>query len=370
MIARPLGGNQRPWPRPGPGLDGMTMALHPDIVGQTARLKRVAHHGKIFWHWGVRRSDKLPYLPAEVSIELTNRCNFKCSFCPQSSPTHFDAVPRTHLTPEQARILLTKLREGGFEHNVIHWTLDGEPFMNKQFGDVVHVSKSLGFTAHHFASNGFFVTRERLNSFPLGPEDRYFIVTDFCADPAYFEKYRGTPGSWQVVRDNLTEVLADDAYRSITFKVTDISSYSISDPAEQAARFAALKAVFPPSPRISFHQRVFHNMTGFAEMTKKSESYNLCPYPWMSMVISANGDVVACCRDLEHKTVVGNLFVQSLQEIWNGPAYRALRKALIEKRPEDMAACKGCDMPHDDSKFSARNMVKSAVHRALLLEKL
>lgn len=340
------------------------------LQAQRQRLARIAHHGQIVYHWQARKSLKVPYLPAEIGFELTNRCNFKCAFCPQSNPAHFDEVPRTLLSLDQARLMLAKLRRGGVTGNVMHWTLDGEPFMNKQFAAIVGAARDHGFTAHHFASNGYFVSPERLADFPHGPQDRYFITTDFCSDAEYFEQYRGTPGSWEVVRKNITEVLANPEFSGFTFKITDISSYTVHDPAEQARRFAALQALFPADPRLSFHQRVFHNMAGFKAIGKKSQRYNLCPYPWVSLVVASNGDCVACCRDLEHRTVLGNLLTQELEEIWNGEKYQALRRALAEKRPDDMAACKGCDMPHDDSKFSVRNLVKTAVHRALLFEKL
>ena len=86
----------------------------------------------IFYHWQVRKNAALPYAPEDISIELTNTCNFKCSFCPQSDPDHFNVVTRSTLTPDQADTLLAKLRAGGVQTDVIHWTLDGEPFINKE----------------------------------------------------------------------------------------------------------------------------------------------------------------------------------------------------------------------------------------------
>ena len=65
-------------------------------------------------------------------------------------------------------------------------------------------------------------------------------------------------------------------------------------------------------------------------------------------------------RDLERQAILGNLFEQSLDEVWNGELYQALRKSLANARPEDHEACRSCDRPHDSSKFSASNIMKSA----------
>jgi len=332
-------------------------------------LAKVLSYARVFYHWRIRQSRVVPYLPSEISIEMTNRCNFKCHFCPQSSPTHFDNVPASALSPERATLFLDKIRRGGASTSIIHWTLDGEPFMNKRFAEIAHLAVERGFKTHHFATNGTFVTPERLRDFPLQPDVKFFLTTDFCSDRKYFEEVRGTAGSWETVKSNITNVLSDPKLSSFHFKVTDISSYSIEDPAELERRYAELQAILPKSDRITFHRRVFHNMTGYLSLGKKKQRYNLCPYPWFSFFIANNGDVVACCRDLEHKTVLGNLLEQEFDEIWNGEKYRELRAALVEKRPDDAAACAGCDMPYDDSKYSLRNMAKGIIHRAHLLER-
>jgi radical SAM protein with 4Fe4S-binding SPASM domain len=85
------------------------------------------------------------------------------------------------------------------------------------------------------------------------------------------------------------------------------------------------------------------------------------------MVIASNGDVVACCRDLQHKTVLGNLFEQELVDIWNSEEYQNLRTALVEKDPDRMSACQGRDLPYDADKFRVAHLAKTAVNRLGIL---
>jgi len=73
------------------------------------------------------------------------------------------------------------------------------------------------------------------------------------------------------------------------------------------------------------------------------EKYNynpitmVCGYPWMQTIIRANGDVVSCCHG---RHVMGNLYENSFDEIWNGKRYQTLR---LQK---DFNKCmgKGCNM--------------------------
>ncbi|MFP6640787.1 MAG: radical SAM/SPASM domain-containing protein [Myxococcota bacterium] len=335
---------------------------------KTSRFWKLSGAVQLFYHWAIRRSEVLPYLPQEISIEPTNRCNFTCSFCPQSNPDHFAQIPADALTPQRIAQLLQKLRASGVKGDLLHWTLDGEPFMNKSFHELLYIARDYGFTTFHFATNAMLLTRERLHQLP-GDGVKIAMTPDFCSDPEYFEEVRGTKGSWQVVLDNLRAALADDELGHIEFKVTDISSFRIRDPAELDRRFEALQALFPSSERISFHRRVFHNASGTMESRIESkDNYRLCPYPWYTLFIAHNGDAVACCRDLEHQTVLGNLFEQDVMEIWNGEKYQALRRDLVEQHPERQAACKGCDMPYDAEKFTLKNFAKTAVHRMMLLD--
>ncbi len=346
------------------------------------KLKRAA---EVFLHWKVTHSESLPYLPTEISFEVTNRCNFKCDFCPQSSPQHFERVPPGQLEPPELRRMLGKLRAAGLATRTLHWTLDGEPFMHKRFEQLIQTAGEYDFTTHHFATNGYFVSAARLRQFP-GGKHRYFLTPDFCADREYFESVRGTAGSWQRVLDNLRSVLSAPDLSRFHLKITDIASYKEQDEELLRKRFKELKALFPDSPRVTFLQRAFHNATGFSQTENKVDvgverlkrtpkasvpraGYRLCPYPWFSFVVASNGEVVACCRDLEHKTVLGNLLTQEFDEIWNGEPYQELRRALVNRDPGKIAACARCDMPYDPSKGTLRHLARSAIHRMLLLEK-
>jgi radical SAM protein with 4Fe4S-binding SPASM domain len=348
-------------------------------------IRRLLHTAQIGYHWKIRRSPIVPYLPYGVSIEVTNRCNFKCAFCPQALPDHFDKIAATTLTPERADSLIGRIRESGVATTIIHWTLDGEPFMNKQFAEIIQRAVNYGFDTHHFGSNALLMTPECLLELP-GNGQAYYISPDFCSDAKLFEAHRGTPGSWEVVRANLVAALENSNLAHVRLIVHDISSYAIHDPADLERRFADLRALLPKSDRLVLRRRIFHNAAGLsissveragehepeasspatAGQPSDKRKYHVCPYPWYSMSIASNGDVVACCRDLEHQSVMGNLFEQGLEEIWNGEAFQSMRRDLAGERPDRQSACAGCDMPWDESKFSAGNLLATARNRLLL----
>jgi radical SAM protein with 4Fe4S-binding SPASM domain len=327
----------------------------------------IFEYARVFYHWRLKNNTRVPYVPEDISLEVTNVCNFRCKFCPQSLPSHQELAPKRFLSKEQAETIFRALRDGGVKTKTIHYTLDGEPFSNRKFHEICEGGRDFGFTTAIFSTNGFFCTKNRLEELPSGVN--YVLCIDFCDDRKYFESYRGTPNSWQTVLSNI--LTAADTLSDITFRLTDISSFTIRDAKELAMRYEALKTRFAKYQSVTVGQRIFHNATGLIHIDGKppSKIYHLCPYPWTSLVIASNGDVVACCRDLQHRTVLGNLLGESLQQIWNGDRMQAMRAALVMKLPETISACAGCDLPYDSAKFSAKHLVRTAVKRLNILGK-
>jgi len=84
-------------------------------------------------------------------------------------------------------------------------------------------------------------------------------------------------------------------------------------------------------------------------LTKESEysPWSLCRRPWTLMYFTANGRALPCCiapfsqHGYDNYTL-GDATQQTLREIWNGPAYREFRAALLSDKPS--AACANCGL--------------------------
>lgn len=69
---------------------------------------------------------------------------------------------------------------------------------------------------------------------------------------------------------------------------------------------------------------------------------SICPFLGREMWVNAIGDFNPCCApDEQRKTLgyFGNFHMESMQEIWNSPAYQSL-----EKNYQEHPLCQGCNM--------------------------
>ena len=80
----------------------------------------------------------------------------------------------------------------------------------------------------------------------------------------------------------------------------------------------------------------------------KSQSHyakQYCEYPWLSLTVMADGNVVPCTQISNNEIVLGNVNENTLEEIWNGPKYEELRKMHVTGNfPKDHKCNKSCDM--------------------------
>ena len=70
-----------------------------------------------------------------------------------------------------------------------------------------------------------------------------------------------------------------------------------------------------------------------------------CPQPFHRMFLKNNGNVTVCCFDNEDEVVVGNWKTERLHDIWNGTAYKDVRRIHAEGRYRDMDICRRCYYP-------------------------
>ena len=244
------------------------------------------------------------------------------------------------LSLENYKYFLQEIKKAGCLEENLSICLDGEPFMNKYMCDFIEIANREGFLPT-FGSNGRLLTREIIDRIK---ECRFRAAIDFSADATIFESIRGKEGDFPIVLENLQH-LAECAKKNpyIRLTLTDISCYKNKGGTDSLER---LRNLFHDLPgNVYFATREFHSFGGHMTIDAPQQSYKLCPYPWYRLTLTWDGNAVACCRDTPGRTVLGNIFKQSIADIWYGEPYVEFRKKLLAKKPEEVAACKGCDLP-------------------------
>ena len=70
----------------------------------------------------------------------------------------------------------------------------------------------------------------------------------------------------------------------------------------------------------------------------------VCGYPFTTMAVQSDGQVVICCVDWSRGTYIGDASKESLVEIWNGERLKNIRRLHLTGRRGEISSCRNCQV--------------------------
>lgn len=259
-------------------------------------------------------------------LEITNRCNLACSFCPKTRR------PARTLSPAEFRTLAEKLRP---YTGYLYLHVMGEPLLHPQFGQLLSICGALGFRVV-LTTNGTLLPAAQdillnapalhkvnisLHSFEANEQGGFAAYLDGCFR---FAKAAGA------------------AEKLIDLRLWNLDgAQTKGQNAQNDEILSALEAVFPqPWTKNTWGYRLCDRVfVHYAEkfdwpdlaLSEQSER-GTCRALRDQIAVLSDGTVVPCCLDHEGDIPLGNLFSQALSDILSAPAACALREGFAAHR--------------------------------------
>ena len=270
-------------------------------------------------------------------VEITNRCNLACAFCPG---TRREA--RTMTVEEFARVL-DRLR-GSVEYVYLH--VMGEPLLHPQLAELLALALARGMRVC-ITTNGTLLPR---------------VGETLLAAPA-LHKISVSLHSFEGNHpDGAPDSGAEGAYLDAVWRFAMSASARGVIVALRLWNEGGLEALNPAILRF------LRERTGTDDWPEtRGGSFRLAPrlyleraarFDWPDLAaqeadtqfcyalrdqlgVLADGTVVPCCLDHEGDLALGNLFTQELPEILASPRARSLVDSFSRRRPNE-ALCQRC----------------------------
>ena len=333
---------------------------------------------------GERRTAVAKSLPRCVFIEVTNRCNLLCTTCPR---TFHDYEEPKDLSLDEFVAIAEQFPQ--MERAVLHGI--GEPLLNGQLPEMIRYLK--GRDVHVlFNSNGTLLTPSWQEALIQSGLDEYRVSLD-AAHPELYERIRGRPFLSRVLA-HLREFVSTKANLGSDLPRTSLWCMGMRDNVDELVDLVRVAAeigipevylqrltydVDPAERRglgqidqALFGQLYEHESEVIAECQRQSRDLGIafqasgatdprrslgaarspsqrpwmdCRRPWTTAYITANGNALPCCIAPFATTrygdlILGNVWEQGFDELWNGEPYRSWREALLSDSPRQ--ACTGC----------------------------
>lgn len=265
-------------------------------------------------------------------IEITNRCNLRCSFCPGTK-----RAPRT-MTPAEFDLVLERLT-GQVEYVYLH--VMGEPLSHPQLAELLSLAAAREMKVC-ITTNGTLLARQA-ETLLAAPTLHKVSVS--------LHSFEGNDGAQERERQYLEEVWSFAA-RAAAQGV--IAALRLWNEGGAETRNGVIEAFLHekcpgewPEPRGgSFRLR--DNL--YLERAKKFDWPDLnaqergtqfCYGLRDQLGVLADGTAVPCCLDHEGDIALGNLFTQPLSEILQSERACALREGFSQRRPAE-ELCRRC----------------------------
>lgn len=292
--------------------------------------------------------DVIP-LPAPflVYIDPTNRCNFRCEFCPTADKKLLREVGRPSaimpLTLFQKAV--DDIKAFGRPLKLLSLYKDGEPLMHPDFPAMVRYAREAGIAERIWTKTNGSALNPRLNRELIDAGLDMICISVEAPSAEGYMKIAKTRIDYDQFVANVADLYAHRGNCQIYVKIAD-SGFS---PAE----FDKFYRDFEPiATHIAVEKLMGWSYSEVKDFTlgTKPDTYDglplvqkkVCAYPFYVMTVNADGSVSMCGNDWSHGTVVGDIKTLSLQEIWNGDALFEFRKLLLEGRRAENRACGNC----------------------------
>ena len=129
----------------------------------------------------------------EVHWAITGNCNYRCKHCFISAPS----AKISELPHDKIMEIIDQLEEYGAMHVSL---TGGEPFVRKDFFDIVDVLKERNIVIGHINTNGSFITEKVLNEF-IKHDVRPTFVISYDGVDGWHDWLRGVNGAEEKVND-------------------------------------------------------------------------------------------------------------------------------------------------------------------------
>lgn len=288
--------------------------------------------------------------PRSVKIELTGRCNYRCSFCALAMR---EEQPKKDIDWDLFCRITHQMRQAGVDEIGVFFI--GESFVNPDLlvNAIQYLKRDVGMPYVFLTSNGSLAKQDQVERcMAAGLDSLKWSVN--ATEDQYKSILNVSPSIAAKVMLNIRE--AWEARKRVGYH-TRLYASSIRYDGEQHERMKAMleNHVLPyvdehywlPLYSMGSMTTAESGKRGFKPIAGNRGRFDnpVDPLPCWSVFteghVTSDGRLSACCFDATGEWIMGDLNKETFMEAWNSPAFQELRKSHL-KRNVTGTKCENC----------------------------
>ena len=273
-----------------------------------------------------------------VQIELTNRCNFQCKFCGIKHYRTNDDMP----LDDVKRILddIKRAKFSGGNVYMISFNGLGEPLLSPDLIEAIRYAKER-FPFVGFVTNGYRLDRKMTEEL-LSVGVDYISVSLNAIDANVYTEFQGyglkdPEKAMNTVIENVKYFLRRRDEEGLKTEVR--IPYCLTKKSKEHLK------EFTEYWRATGRELIIHTIRLLEfEEAGKNVHYTRCEHLTENFLVFANGDIGFCCCNHTRAGIIGNIYKDELQTLFEGEVYK---KIVADNDKGDYrnlpAACRICE---------------------------
>ncbi|MDC0142801.1 radical SAM protein [Candidatus Pelagibacter sp.] len=286
-----------------------------------------------------------PY-PITINIELLNRCNLECVMCPQ---LYRNDAKKVGLSKKILEDLFLDFKINKLPALMISVS---EPLLYKDFEYVLKLAEKSEIMDIFFFTNGALLNKKNSEIILNSTVSRMFVSLDAATQKTYDEIR--VPLAKRLLEENRLDNVKNNIFNFIKMRnskkkklpITRVSFVALEQNLHELEQFKKEwidivdSVEFQMERPIEAYDKVKEDdFTILKKKDLKFKEYN-CSKPLSDLTIYSDGTVAPCCAFLGRKAPVGNIYNNTIKEIWNGNKINIIRDSLQNNTPIEV--CKTC----------------------------
>ena len=266
----------------------------------------------------------------KVYVEITNVCNLKCKFCPETSRE------KAFMSVENFEYIISKIHK---YTNLVYLHVKGEPLLHSKLEEILKILEKYNLKAN-ITTNGTLI-KEKLEIIKKSTEVRQinFSIHSIMQNEGTNEQY--LQDIFESVEELRDIIISYRLWNLKSIKENDVNC-SIIKVIEKYYNIQNLKQKLSENNFFELKKKVFINQDiEFTWPDIKRENIiesGRCLALKEQIAILVDGTVVPCCLDNNGDIPLGNILKESLEDILNNPKSIAIQKNF----ENSIITCKLC----------------------------
>jgi len=283
--------------------------------------------------------------PLHLNFELFHGCNLRCTMCSYSLPLsrwNYKVKPEKRVSFEK----YCEIIDEGVWHGLLAIQLNGqnEPLLQRDLTRYIRYAKKAGVIDIFIVTNATLLTPEISGDLIESGLTQIKFSIDSALKKTY-EKIR-IGGNFEKTISNINSFIEIKKRMKKALPITRVSFIKTKENMSEMDDFVRYWADKVDYITVQNMVNPFWGKKKYEsiENTFRVDGISLkeCPMPYQRLFIRNDGDVLPCCSSYGYEIPVGNIYENSIHEIWNSSRMKKMRTNINGSVEAQPGPCKKC----------------------------